>query len=334
MSVRMTDLVWSRAPYKSEKLLAILALADWADDAGFCRVSLRHLAIKARVTKSAVVKILQKFQRDNAIILVSKGGGRGNSSVYKLLYQNWQKRPLKKGVAGLPFEGEKGIPATPFIETEKGISTIPFVKKKGIPATPISEEKGQPGLPFSPEKGVPEAGAYKELNTHGVCVDISQEITHTTEARRSDNSSGKTTLSRHSFETIFAYTSEQQKQGAKIDPVAVAMAREKDGKLDAVIDQYLAKIAEQESASIAEMPGKPVPELLEELLRVMSGLINAKSFDSWFKPIQEMTQTENKIYLRVPSQVFKDWIVCNYAGPLGEALEEVGLAAFYVELFV
>jgi hypothetical protein len=338
----MTNLVWSKAPYRREKLLALLALADWADDEGFCRVSFRHLAVKARVTKSAVVKILSQFQTDNAIILVSKGGGRGNSSVYKLLYQNWQKKPSKKGVAGLLFDDQKGIPATPFMELEKGIPTTPFMqKKKSVPTTPFSQEKGIPRLPFSDEKGIPTtpfstekgvvgADACKELNTHGVCVDISQVNLHTHGARSSGNSSGKNTLSLHSFETILAYTNRQKESGAKIDPVAVAMAREKDGKLDAVIDAELAKMAQQETARGAEMPGQPDSKLLERFKWAIGRTMNVQSFDIWFAPISELSRTESAIFLRVPSEVFKNWISGNYDEQIGEALEELGLTGFHV----
>ena len=55
-----------------------------------------------------------------------------------------------------------------------------------------------------------------------------------------------TTRSRAAVLTA-AYTTRQQKAGAKIAPVAVAIARERDSKLDAVIDAELAKMQKQGS---------------------------------------------------------------------------------------
>ena len=96
MSAKMSQIVWNQAPYKADRLLVLLAMAEWANDDGICCVSYDKLADKARTTKQRAVAITQTLMADDAIRLVQKGGGRGNPSVYQLLPQNWHRERKKK----------------------------------------------------------------------------------------------------------------------------------------------------------------------------------------------------------------------------------------------
>ena len=92
----MSQIVWSQAPYKADRLLVLLAMAEWANDEGICCVSYDKLADKARTTKQTAVRIIQYLLKDNAIQVVQLGNGRGKPSVYQLLPHNWQRKSRKK----------------------------------------------------------------------------------------------------------------------------------------------------------------------------------------------------------------------------------------------
>lgn len=84
--------VWKHSPYKAERLLMLLALADWANDDGYCSPSLAQMAYKARVSRQGAIQILQAFLDDKAIQLIERGGGKHRTSVYKLLPKNWTRQ--------------------------------------------------------------------------------------------------------------------------------------------------------------------------------------------------------------------------------------------------
>jgi len=96
MSARMSQIVWSQAPYKADRLLVLLAMAEWANDEGICCVSYDKLADKTRVSKPAAIKIIRCLLKENAIQVVQLGNGRGNPSVYQLLPHNWHHKSRKK----------------------------------------------------------------------------------------------------------------------------------------------------------------------------------------------------------------------------------------------
>jgi ribosomal protein L37AE/L43A len=95
MSAKMSQIVWNQAPYKADRLLVLLAMAEWADDEGICCVSYDRLADKARIHKQGAIKIIRYFLKENAIQVVQMGNGRGNPTVYQLLPHNWRRKSRK-----------------------------------------------------------------------------------------------------------------------------------------------------------------------------------------------------------------------------------------------
>src|SRR2546421_8125257 len=63
----------------------------------------------------------------------------------------------------------------------------------------------------------------------------------------------------------------------------------------------------------------------ESVLSAVEKRINHESFTTWFKPITFMDRDPSTIYLKVPDQVFEDWILNNYRDVLEESLEEADL---------
>ena len=98
MSIRVMTLIWDRYPGGGSKLLAMLALADWASDDG-TRVypSMETLADKMRMSRRQAVRIVHQLSTDGFLDLVSKGkGGRHVSNRYQLRLDHLATLPVIK----------------------------------------------------------------------------------------------------------------------------------------------------------------------------------------------------------------------------------------------
>jgi hypothetical protein len=86
MSVRWISQVWESSPYKGERLLLHLALADFANDEGFCWPSQTTLAKKARCSNNWVRLSISQMVKDGFVQIVEPAGaGRGKVGRYRLL---------------------------------------------------------------------------------------------------------------------------------------------------------------------------------------------------------------------------------------------------------
>jgi Helix-turn-helix domain len=85
MSIRVMTAVWDdlRTQAHSE-LLVLLALADWANDDGYCWPTICALASKARLSERAVQQILGRLTATGRIRRF-QGGGRGRSNRYQVV---------------------------------------------------------------------------------------------------------------------------------------------------------------------------------------------------------------------------------------------------------
>lgn len=103
MSVRWIAYVWESSPFKGERLLLHLALADFANDEGECWPSQPTLARKARCSVTWVRLGLRDLKTEGLLEVVSEGSGRGNRTQYRL---------LRKGVTtnGVSEKGESPAP--------------------------------------------------------------------------------------------------------------------------------------------------------------------------------------------------------------------------------
>lgn len=85
MSIRVMTSVWDdlRTQAHSE-LLVLLALADWANDDGYCWPTISALAAKARLSERAVQQILGRLTTTGRIRRI-QGGGRGRANRYQVV---------------------------------------------------------------------------------------------------------------------------------------------------------------------------------------------------------------------------------------------------------
>ena len=137
--------VWDDARTQAHsELLVLLALADWANDDGYCWPTVSALAAKARLSERAVQQILGRLTATGRIRRMS-GGGRGRANQYQVVsvknpecetvnpihrIENTESKtpngihPLRpKRVNLAPEKGEPGAPHTSYIRQENNNTT-------------------------------------------------------------------------------------------------------------------------------------------------------------------------------------------------------------------
>jgi hypothetical protein len=72
MSIKVMSAIWESSPSKENKLLALLAIADNADDNGWAYPSQNKLAVKCRVKRRAMQKILDVLEADGEVIIYNR----------------------------------------------------------------------------------------------------------------------------------------------------------------------------------------------------------------------------------------------------------------------
>ncbi|NAZ37170.1 helix-turn-helix domain-containing protein [Rubellimicrobium sp. CFH 75288] len=119
MSVRMMARVWDRGPEDRDELLVLLALADFADDEGFCYPSMPAIAAKARMTERGVRGILRRLEA-SGWVTTERGGGKGRSSRYRV-----NPDPPSHAQPGTPFPEPHSRNAKPGMPNPEWESTKP-----------------------------------------------------------------------------------------------------------------------------------------------------------------------------------------------------------------
>lgn len=74
MGVTFTSRVWDSSPCKGKALLALLALADWANEDGIAWPSIAKLAQRIRVSERSAQRLLAQLEDDGYLRRVFRGG--------------------------------------------------------------------------------------------------------------------------------------------------------------------------------------------------------------------------------------------------------------------
>ncbi len=90
MSIRVMGLVWDSAPTAGSELLALLALADWSDDAGRCYPSVASVAKKVRLSRSQTQRVLHSLIEAGLLSVEGNqnGGHPGSSRRYRIVIES------------------------------------------------------------------------------------------------------------------------------------------------------------------------------------------------------------------------------------------------------
>jgi hypothetical protein len=107
MSNKLQQQVWNHAPYTGRKLLALLAIAEWANDQGYCAISPEALAGRLRITGDSAMTVLGSLITEGDLSLIVVGQRYGIPDIYQLRTDNWNgevqsqtpDKPQKSGFA-------------------------------------------------------------------------------------------------------------------------------------------------------------------------------------------------------------------------------------------
>lgn len=115
VSLKVTNWVWARSKSRNGARLVMLALADRADDDGFCWPSIEDLAERTRLSPRAVQKGIASLVEDGEL-KVENGGGRHRSNRYQII----PKPCTSDGVTGQEPRTSDGVSReeTPNFEAE------------------------------------------------------------------------------------------------------------------------------------------------------------------------------------------------------------------------
>jgi chromosomal replication initiation ATPase DnaA len=61
----------------------------------------------------------------------------------------------------------------------------------------------------------------------------------------------------------------------------------------------------------------------DEILSRLQGKVNRVSYDTWFLPTAFVADNDRSVTVRVPSALFRDWIVKHYSSLIAQALDDV-----------
>lgn len=136
MSLRVMSIVWDRFPEGGSKLLAMIALADWAgDDGARLYPSVATLAAKIRMSERQTKRLLEWLITEKYLELRTPGnaGGRRHSNRYRIRLETLSSCPIIRpetqtnpagnpdnlsnnsdiAMSGEPLEPIKPLPAPP-----------------------------------------------------------------------------------------------------------------------------------------------------------------------------------------------------------------------------
>ena len=105
--------VWGLDLSQNEKLV-LLALADHADDDGYCFPSIRRISWKTDYSERSVQRIIRKLMRDGIVEVTKEASGRpGKPRVYLLdLERAALKAPFETGANMSPLSARRVTTAT------------------------------------------------------------------------------------------------------------------------------------------------------------------------------------------------------------------------------
>lgn len=72
-----------------------------------------------------------------------------------------------------------------------------------------------------------------------------------------------------------------------------------------------------------DTPPQRAENLWDQILAQVETKVNRHSFYTWFKPTTFVADGGNTVTVRVPNDLFRDWLTKHYAGVISEAVDEL-----------
>jgi hypothetical protein len=191
VSISVIDRVWKYSQQGGTALLVLLALADWADDWGYCYPGHAAIARKARTTERNVYLLINKLAEAGEIRIVRKGSGgryQRETSVYQVtvgmtqeeISQSETQSPIaKKEMSSSPenFSPENFSPEN--FSPEKSSTALNVLINRQLSAAVNYLVNEQQQLnDGSPENFSPENFSGDELVTENQCIpeDVQEKL--------------------------------------------------------------------------------------------------------------------------------------------------------------
>ena len=158
MSIRTMTRVWDHAEAEGGALLALLALADFADDEGYCWPKVSEVARKARLSERGTYDVLASLEAAGEIARFA-GGGRGRAATYVVL-TGFSADERAKRVQGLQGKSEQRMQKMQGLRAKR-VQPSQGLQRKTLNAAQKNPANGRTGA--APDTGVltpkNEAGA-------------------------------------------------------------------------------------------------------------------------------------------------------------------------------
>jgi hypothetical protein len=138
MSIKVMTEVWESSSTKGGSRLVLLALADFANDEGYCFPSLERIALKSALSKRNVQMILCDLNSRGELVIVH-GAGRGNVNAY------WVLPPASK--LRLTQEGKNTQNFHPFARLEEKVKSTTEKVKSDAQKVKSATKKVKPTSP-------------------------------------------------------------------------------------------------------------------------------------------------------------------------------------------
>lgn len=160
MSIKRMSTVWKKSQHKGSDLLLLLALADNADDEGYCWPGVEYLAEKIRMTPRSVVNITARLE-DSGELYVDHNRRRGNRY---LILTGMTEAEARRGFAKFGYENsrcEKLLCETGFTSEVKTFHNRSEIASSKEPSRTVNE----PSITEIDENSSPNEGGVNVEST-------------------------------------------------------------------------------------------------------------------------------------------------------------------------
>ena len=164
MSVKVMARVWAYSRQSGGSLLLMLALADFADDAGECWPSIPVLAQKARLTEREIRYLLPKLEEAGEVQLKRSNGGRNRRNRYLVTVTENPESISVKNIQGNSFSEICDI---------KTLKPISGALNRHRTVNKNIEPTSSPVLPHSKKRKLPAPDPVALAAQHQRCQDCS-----------------------------------------------------------------------------------------------------------------------------------------------------------------
>lgn len=130
MSIKVATRVWETSQHTGTALLAMLALADHANDDGYCWPGMASIAHKVRVKERQCVNVIHALEQSGEVF-VDRGVGRNGTSKYLIILGLEVAEIAKSLITYFQCPKAKAIPtAMALFEKVQAIAPLPANTKK------------------------------------------------------------------------------------------------------------------------------------------------------------------------------------------------------------